>query len=165
MVRILALIIIVALAAACQKEKPKEEVVVNAVPTATNEMPTLAVTLTDGKTVNLRELNGKVLIVCFNPDCDHCQRQGKLISENQDVVKDYQVYFISPDTMENIAKYAEEYKLILPNIHFGRAEGIDVINAVGQINTVPTFFIYQNQAQVARMEGEISLPKMRQMLN
>jgi peroxiredoxin len=161
---ILGLILIV-FASACQtKEKPKDEVVLEAKSTANNDMPAFNITQVDGSRVVFKEVSGKVLIVFFNPGCDHCQREAKLLSENKDVIKDYQVYFVSPEPMDSIAKFSVDYKLLEPNVHFGQGEASSILSAVGPITTVPTFMLYDNQAFVARMEGEISLEKLRQML-
>jgi peroxiredoxin len=139
--------------AGCQKEKPKD-VVLNAKPTApapthVNEMPQLALQQTDGAEISLRDMTGKVLIVCFNPDCDHCQREAKMLSENKNILKDYQVYFVSPESMDMISQFSKDYNLVEPNIHFTHAEGANVINALGSITTVPTFFVYHDQKRVA----------------
>ena len=147
----------------CQKEKPKE-VVLEAKPTANNQMPAFNITKTDGSRLALKDVTGKVMIVFFNPGCDHCQREAKLLSDNKDVIKDYQVYFISPEPLDSISKFSYDYKLIEPNVHFGQGDGPAIINAVGPINTVPTIMLYDNQTFVARMEGEISIEKLRQML-
>lgn len=157
-------LLLIAVVAACQKEKPKE-IVLNAKPTANNEMPAFNITQTDGKQVAFKELNGKVLIVFFNPGCDHCQREAQLLSENKDVIKDYEVYFVTPEPMDSIAKFSVDYNLYQEeNVHFGQGDGGQIINAVGPVTTVPTFLIYDNQALVARMEGEITLDKLKQML-
>jgi len=151
--------------AACQKEKPKD-VVLNAqstapAPTPVNEMPQLSVQRTDGAEISLRDKTGKVLIICFNPDCDHCQREAKMISENKRILTGYEVYFISPESMDMISQFSKDYNLVEPNIHFTRADGVNVINALGTITTVPTFFVYHDQKRVARQEGEISLDKLK----
>lgn len=149
---------------ACQKEKPKE-VVLNAKPTASNQMPAFNITQVDGQQVAFKEITGKVLIVFFNPGCDHCQRDAKLISENTDVIKDYEVYFVTPEPMDSIAKFSVDYNLYKEkNIHFGQGNVSQIINAVGPITTVPTFFVYNNQAFVTKLEGEASLEKLRAML-
>lgn len=155
---------LIAFAAACQKEKPKD-VVLNAKPTANNQMPAFNITQTDGTKVAFKEVSGKVLIVFFNPSCDHCQREAKLISENKDVIKDYQVYFVTPEPMDSIAKFSVEYNLYREsNVHFGQAQGPAIINAVGQINTVPAFMVFNDQALVVRKEGELSIDQLRDML-
>lgn len=163
MKKILFLCVVTALAAGCGKEKPKEAVV-NAVPTVANQLPALQVTLTDDDQVFFKDLKGKVLIVFFNPDCDHCQREAKMISEHKDVFSSYQVYFVTPDQMPAIQKFAVDYNLIEPNFHFGRAEGADVFNAVGAINQVPTFMVYNDQLLVGRNEGELTIDQIRAIL-
>jgi thiol-disulfide isomerase/thioredoxin len=147
------------------KEEEKKEVVVNATPTVNNnEMPALVISQTDSAKVSLQTLTGRVVILFFNPDCDHCQREAALISQNPDVFNGWQVYFLSPDKMRPIANFANDFKLKEQNYHFAHVDGNEVYRVVGPINTVPTFMIYDNQKLVARMEGEISLPKLRQML-
>jgi len=157
---ILGLTMIVCIVA-CQKEKPKEEVVTVKPP---ENMPALSMTQTDGKQVSFKQLTGKVMIVFFNPGCDHCQREAELISANKESFSNHDLYFISPEPMDSIAVFSEKYKLVEPNMHFGRSEILDIVDAVGQITTVPTIFVYDKQAMVARMEGEISLEKLKQMM-
>ena len=165
---ILCVVLTAGLVACGKKEKPAD-VVLNAKSTApepvsVNGMPALTIEKTDGSKVSLQEQTGKVLLICFNPDCDHCQREAKLLSENKDILTGYQVYFISPEKMDLIVKFSKEYNLVEPNLHFGRAEGVDVINAVGQISTVPTFFVYNDQKLVKRVEGETSLATLKEIL-
>jgi thiol-disulfide isomerase/thioredoxin len=161
--RILLIVIVAALAVCCGKEKPKE-VVLNAKPTAGNEMPAFTASLTDSSKVFFKDLTGKVFLIFFNPDCDHCQREAELLSKNKSMLSGYEVYFVTPDNMQNVAKFAKDYNLLEPNIHFGRAPVPDVIKAVGPISQVPTFFIYKDQKLVARNEGELALEKLQELL-
>jgi thiol-disulfide isomerase/thioredoxin len=161
--RILMFVIAAAVAGACGKEKPKE-VVLNAVPTVNNEMPAFTVSLTDSTKVFFKDLKGNVLLVFFNPDCDHCQREAQLLSDNKAMLTGYDVYFVTPDQMPAIGQFARDYKLIEPNIHFGRAKVTDVLAAVGPINQVPTFFVYKDQRLVSRNEGELTLEKIQELL-
>jgi peroxiredoxin len=152
--------------ASCKKEKPKD-VVLNAKPTApalSNAMPALTMTQADGKQINMKELTGKVLLVCYNPGCDHCQREAKLIADNKDILSGYEVFFLTPETLEEADKFQKEYKLTDPNIHFGRSEVAQILPALGAINTVPTFFVYKDQSLVKRMEGEISITELRSVM-
>lgn len=155
--------VVLIIAAGCGKEKPKE-LVAQAVPTVNNQMPAFVVTLTDNSQVFFKDLTGKVLLVFFNPDCDHCQREAQLMSENKEVFRKYKVYFVTPDQMPVIAKFATDYNLIEPNFYFGRADIPDVIKAVGPINSLPTFFVYDNQALVSRTEGELTIEKLISLL-
>lgn len=156
---------LIAVVVACNKEKPRE-VVAEAKPSppTTNQMPGFHIIKTDGSRLDFKTVEGKVLVVFFNPSCDHCQREAKLISENKDVIKDYEVYFVSPEPLDSIAKFSYDYHLVENNVHFGQGSGPEIINSVGPINTVPTMMIYDNQQFVARMEGEITIDKLRQML-
>jgi len=152
-------------AVACNKEKPRE-VVAEAKPSTqnSNQMPGFSITKTDGSKLDFKTVNGKVLVVFFNPSCDHCQREAKLISENKDVIKNYEVYFISPEPLDSIAKFSYDYHLVEENVHFAQGNGAEIINAVGPITTVPTMFIYDQQQFKAKMEGEITIDKLSQML-
>lgn len=169
MIRNFALgLMLIAFVAACgQKEKPQEtktEAATEVQPTASNNMPAFNITKTDGAKLNIKDVNGKVLVVFFNPSCDHCQREAKLISEHKDVIKNYEVYFISPEPLDSIAKFSYDYHLVENNIHFAQGNGPEIIKAVGPITTVPTMMIYDKQQFVAKMEGEITIDKLAQML-
>jgi peroxiredoxin len=160
-------LILIVFAMACSKEKSKEaalEAKPAVTPAPVNQMPAFEITQTDGKKVAFRSLTGKVLMVLFNPSCDHCQREAKMISENTDLVKGYEVYFISPEPLDSIAKFSYEYKLLDHNMHFGQGNGPQIIQAIGPVNEVPSFFVFNNQTLVARKEGEMTLEKMREFL-
>jgi peroxiredoxin len=152
--------------AACKKEKPKE-VVLNATPTTkviTNGMPRLTLTQADGTNVVMSDLSGKVLLVCYNPGCDHCQREAKQLSENMKILDGYEVYFLTPEPLDEGTKFQQEYKLTAPNIHFVRAEVPQIIQALGPITNVPTFFVYRDQALAKRLEGEVSISDLEKAM-
>lgn len=158
-------LVVVAAAVACSKEKSKE-VAADSTPKAVNvnDMPALTMTKTDGKQVSFKQLDGKVMIVFFNPGCDHCQREAEVITANKETFSNHDLYFVSPEPMDSIAAFSVKYDLTEPNMHFGRSEIGDIVGAVGMINSVPTIFVYDKQTLVARMEGEISIEKFRQTL-
>ena len=159
-------VLMVTALAACKKDKPKE-VVLNAQPTAqtlVNAMPKLTVTQTDGKQVVMSTLKGKVLLVCFNPTCDHCQREAKRLSDDKSIFEGYEVFFLTPEPIEEAAKFQQEYKLTDPNVHFVRADAGSIYQGLGAINQVPTFFVYKDQALVKRLEGEIAMTELRSVM-
>jgi peroxiredoxin len=162
MKNLMLVLMMVCVLAACKKEKPKD-VVLNAKPATqlVNGMPGLTMNMTDGTNVTMTDLDGKVLLVCYNPGCDHCQREAKLLSENKDLFEGYKVFFLTPEPIEEAAKFQKEYNLEEPNIHFGRAEVPAIMQAVGVISTVPTIFVYRDQALVKRLQGEVSLNDLR----
>ncbi|MFT4203369.1 MAG: redoxin domain-containing protein [Chitinophagaceae bacterium] len=65
--------------------------------------------------------NQPTVIIYFNPDCGHCQETAKKISEN---MADFQnvtflwVTYLSP--LDEIATFQKDFKLDLPNVHFGK---------------------------------------------
>ncbi|HZY83097.1 MAG TPA: redoxin domain-containing protein, partial [Cyclobacteriaceae bacterium] len=126
--------------------------------------PAFTATQVDNSKVFFKDVKGKTLIVFFNPDCDHCQREAKLMSENMDMLSGYEVYFITVEQMPAIIKFQQDYKLEAPNIHFGRAEGPEVIQAVGPISEVPTLFAYNDQKLKGRLQGEVGIEKLREFL-
>lgn len=163
MKRILLICIVAAMTVSCGKEKPKD-VVVNAVPSTRNEMPPLVATEVDDTKVSFKDLKGKVLLVFFNPDCDHCQRNAKMMSQNKDVFSSYQVYFVTPDQMPVVAKFAVDYDLLDSNFHFARSEPADIFNSVGAITSLPTFFVFNDQILVGRKEGETTIENLKSIL-
>ena len=163
MKNLVVVVMMVCSLAACKKDKPKE-VVLNAQPTAqklANGMPKLTITQTDGKQILMTNLNGKILLVCFNPDCDHCQREAKRISDSKNILEGYQVYFLTPEPIEQAAAFQKEYNLTEPNVHFTHADISSIIQGIGSINQVPTFFIYKDQQLVKRLEGEIAIADLQ----
>ncbi len=129
-----------------------------------NDLPMLSITQVDGSTVFLRDVQNKVVLIFFNPDCDHCQREAKLISEQKQIFKNHLVYFISNDEMANIQKFAIDYNLLDGNFHFARAEGAEVYRAMGPMPSVPAIFIYDNYKLVKRLEGEVKLEEVMKYL-
>ncbi len=145
--------------------KKKEPVVVEAVATEQNDMPALFVTNTDDKQVYLKDAKGNTVLVFFSPDCDHCQREAKMISENTDIFKGYNVFFIAADSLPVISKFAIDYNLTgHDNIQFAHADGMEVFRSMGAINNVPLFVVYRNERIVARVDGEVALPRLKQIL-
>ena len=129
-----------------------------------NDQPVLTMTKTSGEEVFLRGLDGKMILIFFNPDCDHCQNEAKAIAENKGLFKDYELYFISSDSAHNITKFAADYGLNEPNMHLGRAEPMDVYRAMGPLDAVPAIFIYNNRKKVKEFKGETPLAELQQYL-
>jgi thiol-disulfide isomerase/thioredoxin len=125
----------------CTKPEKKEPAVKKEV----NELPHLAFKNLDGSTATTRDLPPATVLILFNTDCDHCQREAKSIYENLDSFKGYTLQFIASDPEQNILQFAREYQLEnQPNIRFGRAEGSDVYMNFGSIPT-PAIYVYSKE--------------------
>ncbi len=142
--------------------KPKEEK--QAAFPEVNDQPVLTMTKTDGQEVFLRGLDGKLILIFFNPDCDHCQNEAKAIAENKKLFEGYQLYFISSDSVHNIVKFAGDYQLNEPNMHLGTATPPDVYRAMGPIDAVPAIYIYSDRKKVKEFKGEVTVEELRKYL-
>lgn len=119
-------------------------------PVVVNDLPYLNFTKLDGAVITAHDLPGKTILVMFNSDCDHCQREAKEISEKINLFKDYTLYFLASDPAENIQKFAVDYGLAnLGNVIFGRAEVPDVIQTFGPIAT-PSVYIYSQEKRLVK---------------
>jgi peroxiredoxin len=156
--QLLSFVLAVAILTSCG-QRAKEESVAEV-----NDLPVLTVRQVDGQEVFVRGLNGKMILIFFNPDCDHCQNEAKAIAENKRSFEEYQLYFISSDSVQNVQKFASDYNLLEPNYHFSTAEGMDVYNAMGPLPSVPAVFIYNNRKRVKEFLGETKIEELKKFL-
>lgn len=158
--RSILLLVCVLAVTACNKP---QETKTNEQPSTTiaaNDLPAMTITSLDGNQFSARNLKGKNIIIMFQPDCDHCQREAKQIGENINAFKDYQLYFVSSATREELQKFASEYILDkFSNVHFGSTSVNDVINTYGQIET-PSIYIYDDRKLVQKFNGEVEISEV-----
>src|SRR5687767_5516146 len=148
----------------CSGPTPKEKEVEPQNNSTRNDLPKMAVTSLDKSQINVRELKGNTILVLFQPDCDHCQREAKEIRDHLDAFKKYNLYFISADKMLAIEKFAKDYDLLgYGNINFGLTTVEDVINNFGPIDA-PSVYIYLNQQLVQQFNGETPIEKILQAI-
>jgi len=119
-----------------------------------NDLPPLAVTTIAGKELKLQELNGKVVLILFQTDCDHCQREATAIQQNISAFKDYSLYFITTTAQQEIETFANSYKLSgYENVHFCKTTGQAILEKFGPIDA-PSIYIYSDQKIVKSFNGE-----------
>lgn len=121
-------------------------------------LPPLEIQLKDGSKVSVKNLPGKIALILFFPDCDHCQREAAQIQKNIAGFKDYTLYFISSAPFEDITHFSHTYQLAnYKNVVFARAESRDVIETFGPIET-PTIFLYdKNGNLIESFSGEVAI--------
>jgi thioredoxin-related protein len=132
--------------------KPKTESAVEDEPVvnlpARNDRPPITIRLVDGTDVNVKTLDKKLILILFQPDCDHCQDQAKQIQKRLDAFANYQMYFISSEALDVILKFSKDYNLMnKPNVHFGFVPVEDVVNHFGSIST-PSIYIYKESGEL-----------------
>jgi peroxiredoxin len=142
--------------------KPDGETV--AEPQQVNDLPMLNVQKEDGSSALLHDLKGKTVLIFFNSDCDHCQNEAEQISGRKQIFQQYQVYFISADSMKNITKFADDYKLRERNFYFAQADSYQVYKTVGDMPSIPAIFIYNNKRLIKKFAGEVKLEDVMKYL-
>lgn len=80
-------------------------------------LPNFKFTDTDGKVVSPATLEqGKpVVVVYFDPDCDHCQQQAEWVRDGINLFKDIQLVWVSWGEADAVKKFEKTY--------FGGLEG------------------------------------------
>jgi len=147
----LKFLVFAVLCLACAKKKEVTQPVVN-------DLPAMVITKTDGTIQAMKYVSGKAVLVMFQPDCDHCQREATQIRNNLDAFKEYQLYFISSPPMYDVEKFSVDYKFkSLPNVYFGITTVNEVINAFGPIDA-PSVYIYDETGRLRKsFSGETDI--------
>ncbi len=122
-------------------ENPNQEI---------NELPYLDYKTLSGESSSTRNLPGASILILFNTDCDHCQREAKEIAEKSEAFKNYELLFIAADSVHHIENFAKTYNLTnKPNIKFGQAEFQDVFVNFGSIPT-PAIYVYSRERKFVK---------------
>ncbi|MCA6074663.1 peroxiredoxin family protein [Fulvivirga sedimenti] len=130
-----------------------------------NDLPSIPVKLIDGSTMQMDELEGKSMVVLYQPGCDHCQREAVQIQKNLESFNDYQVYFVSSSSNYENQQFAIEYKLNgLTNFHFGFALPEHIVAHYGSIPT-PSVYVYSGDGKLQNeFIGETPIDKILSVL-
>lgn len=129
-----------------------------------NDLPKMTVTTSSGSSVNLYELKGNTILILFQPDCDHCQREAREIRQHLEEFKNYTLYFISADQLPSIQSFAESFDLTgHANINFASTTSESVLNNFGPI-PAPSVYIYSEQRLIKKFNGEVGIDKILQVI-
>ena len=128
-------------------------------------LPDLPLTTTEGTQTNAQALEGKVILILFQPDCDHCQREAEAIREHLDAFKEYTLCFVTYAEMADIKQFAQDYELDgQENILFTFSEIQPILDNFGSIPT-PSLYIYSDQQQLVKaFEGEAEIEEVLEYL-
>jgi thioredoxin-related protein len=153
MKRILFFFLITAALCTCNS-KPTTESAVEDEPVVStpprNDRPPITIRLVDGTDVDVKTLNKNIVLVLFQPDCDHCKDEAKQIEKRLEAFAAYDMYFISSEGLETILKFSKDYNLInKPRVHFGYVSVEDVVNHFGSIST-PSIYIYKKSGELVQ---------------
>jgi peroxiredoxin len=152
------------LSLSCSTPGSKEKVNDTAVAAPGNDLPQMTVTTSDQSTVNLRELKGKAMLILFQPDCDHCQREAQEIRNHLNSFEEYALYFISADQMPAIEQFGQTYDLMgHSNIKLAATTVENVLSNFGSI-PAPSVYIYVDQKLVKKFNGEVGIDLILQAI-
>jgi len=122
-----------------------------------NELPDMTLAMDDGSNLQVKTLKGNTILILFQPDCDHCQREAESIRDFAKEFEKYTLYFISAADMKEIRAFASTYGLAgKGNIRFGATDVATVIKSFGSI-PAPSVFIYNSGKQKAAFKGEAEI--------
>lgn len=107
---------------------------------------------------NIRK-HAPFVLMFFNPDCDHCQKETKELLAYKDELKNIQILMVSASTLSEIRDFYETYQLSsMPNISMGR----DIqyrLGSIYKLRTYPSIFVYDSSGALAKaFVGNIGIP-------
>jgi peroxiredoxin len=157
---IIGLTLIVAISVGCQKKEEKVQTVSEQAPAA-NDLPTMPITFLDGTTVQAKSLTGSSILILFQPDCDHCQREAQEFQKNLSAFNNYTLYFISSVGIPETEAFAKQYGLDgQANVKFGITAVENVLNNFGAISA-PSMYIYNGSGKlVKKFNGETDIQQI-----
>lgn len=135
------------------------------VATPSNDLPMLPLTTLDGTKLMVNELEGSTVLVLFQPDCDHCQREATQIREHIEAFEHYKVYFVSDAGIPQLSQFAETYKLAgQSNVYFAQTSINEILNQVGPIEA-PSLFVYSPEGRLVKsFIGETPIEEILKVL-
>lgn len=109
--------------------------------------------------------NKPVMFMLFSPDCEHCQQQTKLLTQNIRELGDLQIIMVTYQPLEKMKRFYQEYRIAsYPNILMGR----DVPYFFGpyyKARSIPFLAIYDKQHKLVRVyDGGAKMDKLKEAL-
>ena len=129
-------------------------------PTPGPPLPVFNLTNLDGSNTTTASLPDNLILIFFNPGCDHCQREATAIHGRKKEFSEHEIWFVSVDSLKNIADFRKEYQLTDSNFHFAGGDVEQIVTAMGPIPSVPCIYIYRDRRMVTRLEGEAELDEI-----
>jgi len=95
--------------------------------------------------------NKPVVLMFFNPDCDHCQKEVKELLAHKNELKELQIVMLSALPYQLIKAFYNEYKIAsMPNITMGQDENF-VLGSIYQPARYPSLYIYEAAGTLAKV--------------
>ena len=86
--------------------------------------------------------NRPVVLVYFNPDCEHCHYQAEQLSRHPALLKNAQVWLLSTEPLPRLQTFAKRYRLdTLPRVNVAHIEARVAFDSLG-FRMVPHLLVY-----------------------
>ena len=122
----------------------------------TKEIPYFTFTTLDNKrfTKDNFDTTRTKLILYFNSECEHCEKQGKWLAESIDSFKDLELTFVSFEEMDAIKNYRDKYNFTQENITFLQDTRLTFSDKFG-VENFPSILLYTKKGKlIKKFEGE-----------
>jgi thiol-disulfide isomerase/thioredoxin len=101
-------------------------------------------------TNNMLQKDKPVIVVFFDPDCDHCQHATKNFTAKMDRFKDVQILMVTIYEFSRIKKFSNDYKLSkFPNIILTRDVGFDLPRFYN-VSSLPDVYVYDKDGKLIK---------------
>ena len=158
--RLLCLVLPLGCSTPASKETEKEGPIAQ----SRNDLPEMTVITSAHSNIDLHTLKGNTILVLFQPDCDHCQREALEIRKHLDKSDQYVIYFISAAEMNSIEAFGKSYDLLgHSNVNFGSTTVENVLRSFGPI-PAPSVYIYTDQKLRKKFNGETNIESILQAI-
>ena len=100
------------------------------------------------------------LILYFNSECDHCEKQAKWLSEDIEAFSDLELTFVSFEEMEAIKAFRDKYNFNQNNITFIQDSRLTFSDKFG-VESFPSILLYTKKGKlIHKFEGETKVEKI-----
>ena len=99
------------------------------------------------------------ILMFFNPDCDHCQKEIKELMAYKQELQGVQILMVSSASHTDIKDFYNDYKLSsMFNVSLGQDAGLK-LTSLYRVRTYPSMFVYDVNGNLAKaFVGNIGIP-------
>ena len=104
---------------------------------------------------NIKE-NTATLFVYYNSECDFCNEEAKMIQENIQKFKGFQLVFISFEVQDKIVQFAQKFSLYdYDNVHF-LCDSEATFATTFDVKSLPCLVLYDKEQQlIEKIKGQV----------
>lgn len=104
------------------------------------------------------------LILYFNSECDHCEKQAKWLSKEINLFSELELTFISFEEMSAIKAFRDKHNFNQKNITFLQDSRLTFSDKFG-VETFPSILLYNKKGKlIHKFEGETKVESILEFL-